>query len=49
MMAMNEPDVLRRSLIIEQQTIEDDNKIAETKLRMALQELKPDYLDIYSI
>ena len=44
MMAMNEPDVLRRSLIIEQQTIEDDNKIAETKLRMALQELKPDLL-----
>jgi hypothetical protein len=47
-MIMNEPDVLRRSLIIEQKTIEDDYKIAETKLRMVLEELKPD-LDIYSI
>jgi hypothetical protein len=39
-MIMNEPDVLRRSLIIEQKTIEEGDKISETKLRMILDELK---------
>ncbi len=43
-MIMNEPDVLRRSLIIEQKTIEEDNKIDGNKLRMALEKLKPDLL-----
>jgi hypothetical protein len=43
-MILNEPDVLRRSIIIRQEEIEDENKIPEDVIYSILEELKPDIL-----
>lgn len=43
-MILNEPDVLRRSIIIELKTIEDENKIQPKVLRAKFEEIKADVL-----
>lgn len=43
-MILNEPDVLRRSIILELETIEDEDKIEPEELDRMLEEIKPDVL-----
>jgi hypothetical protein len=43
-MIMNEPDVLRRSIIIELESLIDDNMISEEQIFSSAEQLKPDLL-----